>query len=74
MLIASYLYVVVDVSNMYISASLRGMKCVVAALIFRATHILAENIMRNPKSRKVNPVVLAAAIFTAINSALRINM
>ena len=42
--------------------------------IFRATHKIAEHTLIEHKTRKINPFLVIAAICTAINSALRINM
>jgi chromate transport protein ChrA len=42
--------------------------------ILRATHKIADHSVMNQKTRKVDPFLVIAAICTAINGALRINM
>ncbi|RPA84695.1 chromate transporter [Ascobolus immersus RN42] len=74
MLTASVLYVTVDVQNVYIQASFKALRAVVAAMIFRATHSLADHVLTYPKTGKPNPYLIASAIFTVINSALHINI
>lgn len=42
--------------------------------ILRATHKLADHCLRKNGTKKVDPFLVVAAICTAINGALRINM
>jgi hypothetical protein len=42
--------------------------------VFRATHKLSDHIILHHKTRELNPYLLTAAIFTAINTALCINI
>ncbi|KUL82177.1 hypothetical protein ZTR_09556 [Talaromyces verruculosus] len=74
MILASYLYSLVGVENKYFNASFRAVQPVVAAMILRATHIIADHSVIDNKTRKINPVLVIIALCTALNSALHINM
>ncbi|KAF8247395.1 chromate transporter [Wilcoxina mikolae CBS 423.85] len=74
MVAASYLYARVGFSNVYIRASFRALQPIVAAMILRATHKLADHTILHHQRRTLNPYLLIAAVFTAINTALRINI
>ncbi|KAI9775417.1 MAG: hypothetical protein M1839_001112 [Geoglossum umbratile] len=74
MLLASYLYSLAGLENKYFNASLRALQPIVAAMILRATHKIADHSMINQSTHKVNPYLILAALFTAMNSALRINI
>jgi len=73
MLVASYLYVVVGFGNLYVDASFRALQPVVAAMILRATHKIAEHALVSQETKKPSPFLFAFALLTALNSALRIN-
>ncbi|KAH8810269.1 chromate transporter-domain-containing protein [Flagelloscypha sp. PMI_526] len=73
MLAASYLYVVVGFGNRYVDASFRALQPMVAAMILRATHKIAEHALVSHETKKANPLLFIYAILTALNSALRIN-
>uniref|UniRef100_A0A0D2YF08 Chromate transport protein n=1 Tax=Fusarium oxysporum (strain Fo5176) TaxID=660025 RepID=A0A0D2YF08_FUSOF len=60
--------------NKYFNASFRALQPIVAAMILRATHKIAEHSVRKHDTRKVDPFLVIAAICTAINGALRINI
>ncbi|KAH7146697.1 hypothetical protein B0J13DRAFT_442366, partial [Dactylonectria estremocensis] len=45
-----------------------------ASQILRATHKIAEHSVRNHNNRRPDPFLIIAAVCTAINTALRINM
>uniref|UniRef100_A0A8H7NI50 Chromate transporter n=1 Tax=Bionectria ochroleuca TaxID=29856 RepID=A0A8H7NI50_BIOOC len=74
MLLASYLYTLAGFENKYFNASFRALQPIVAAMILRATHKIADHSVRKHDTRKVDPFLVIAAICTAINGALRINM
>ncbi|EFQ97359.1 chromate transporter [Nannizzia gypsea CBS 118893] len=73
MLLASYLYSLAGFENKYFNASFRALQPVVAAMILRATHKIADHSVRK-QNKKINPFLVMAAVCTAINSALRINI
>ncbi|KAH7231778.1 chromate transporter-domain-containing protein [Fusarium redolens] len=60
--------------NKYFNASFRALQPIVAAMILRATHKIADHSVRKHSTRKVDPFLVIAAICTAINGALRINI
>ncbi|KAJ9412313.1 hypothetical protein FOXG_15093 [Fusarium oxysporum f. sp. lycopersici 4287] len=74
MLLASYLYTLAGFENKYFNASFRALQPIVAAMILRATHKIADHSVRKHSTRKVDPFLVIAAICTAINGALRINI
>ncbi|KAH6983810.1 chromate transporter [Ilyonectria destructans] len=74
MLIASYLYTLAGFENKYFNASFRALQPIVAAMILRATHKIAEHSVRNHNNRRPDPFLIIAAVCTAINTALRINI
>ncbi|KAJ9412510.1 hypothetical protein FOXG_14896 [Fusarium oxysporum f. sp. lycopersici 4287] len=74
MLLTSYLYTLAGFENKYFNASFRALQPIVAAMILRATHKIAEHSVRKHDTRKVDPFLVIAAICTAINGALRINI
>ncbi|KAF2188551.1 chromate transporter [Zopfia rhizophila CBS 207.26] len=74
MLIASYLYTLAGVENKYFNASFRALQPIVAAMIFKATHKIADHSVIKHGTKKVDPFLLIAAICTALNSALRLNI
>ncbi|KAF4439794.1 chromate transporter [Fusarium acutatum] len=74
MLLASYLYTLAGFENKYFNASFRALQPIVAAMILRATHKIADHSVRKHDTRKVDPFLVVAAICTAINGALRINI
>lgn len=73
MLIASYIYVVVGFGNTYFDASFRALQPMVAAMILRATHKIAEHALVSHETKKLNVWLILFALLTALNSALRIN-
>ncbi|KAI9883266.1 MAG: glutamine-dependent NAD(+) synthetase [Watsoniomyces obsoletus] len=84
MLLASYVYVQVGLTNEYVGASFRALQPVVAALvgkpdpcsstIVKACHKIAEHTFLDHATKKTNPWLVGMAIMTAVNSALRINI
>ncbi|KAL5597128.1 hypothetical protein FOBRF1_010921 [Fusarium oxysporum] len=74
MLLASYLYTLAGFENKYFNASFRALQPIVAAMILRATHKISDHSVRKHDTRKVDPFLVTAAICTAINGALRINI
>ncbi|KAH7112568.1 chromate transporter-domain-containing protein [Dendryphion nanum] len=74
MLVASYLYTLAGLENKYFNASFRTLQPIVAAMIFKATHKIADHSVINHSTKKVDPFLVVAAICTAINSALRLNI
>ncbi|UNI19315.1 hypothetical protein JDV02_005506 [Purpureocillium takamizusanense] len=74
MLLASYLYSLAGFENKYFNASFRALQPIVAAMILRATHKIAEHSVRNHDTKNIDPFLVIAAICTAINGALRINI
>ncbi|KAK3327058.1 chromate transporter [Cercophora scortea] len=74
MLLASHLYSLAGFENKYFNASFRALQPIVAAMILRATHKIADHSVRKHNSSKIDPFLVIAAICTAINMALRINI
>ncbi|KAN0069548.1 Chromate transporter domain containing protein [Elaphomyces granulatus] len=74
MLLASYLYSLVGFENQYFNASFRAVQPIVAAMILRAAHKIADHSLVDQTTRKPNPYLIIAALCTALNSALRINI
>ncbi|OAQ58676.2 chromate transport protein [Pochonia chlamydosporia 170] len=74
MLLASYLYSLAGFENKYFNASFRALQPIVAAMILRATHKIADHSVRKHDTKKIDPFLVIAAICTAINGALRINI
>ncbi|KAM7193074.1 chromate transporter domain containing protein [Naviculisporaceae sp. PSN 640] len=75
MLLASYLYSLAGFENVYVNASFRALQPIVGAMILRATHKIADHSLRkNDKTKKIDPFLVLAAICTAANMALRINI
>ncbi|KXJ96205.1 chromate transporter [Microdochium bolleyi] len=74
MLLASYLYSLAGFENKYFNASFRALQPIVAAMILRATHKIADHSVRKHNSKEIDPFLVIAAICTAINGALRINI
>ncbi|KIM46919.1 hypothetical protein M413DRAFT_63820 [Hebeloma cylindrosporum] len=73
MLAASYIYVVVGFGNVYFDASFRALQPMVAAMILRATHKISEHALFSHETKKLSVWLVAFALVTALNSALRIN-
>ncbi|KAF7509997.1 hypothetical protein GJ744_007311 [Endocarpon pusillum] len=74
MLLASYLYSLAGFENQYFNGSFRALQPIVAAMVLRATHKIADHSVINHSTRKVNQYLILAALFTALNMALRINI
>lgn len=74
MLLASYLYSLAGFENKYFNASFRALQPIVAAMILRATHKIADHSVRKHDTKKIDPFLVVIAICTAINGALRINI
>ncbi|KAF1994082.1 chromate transporter [Amniculicola lignicola CBS 123094] len=74
MLVASYLYTLAGLENKYFNASFRALQPIVSAMIFKATHKIADHSIIDQKTKKVDPFLIIAAICTAINSTLRLNI
>ncbi|CCA73156.1 hypothetical protein PIIN_07110 [Serendipita indica DSM 11827] len=73
MLLASYLYTIVGFGNKYVNASFRALQPMVAAMMFRAIHKISEHVLISHRTKELNPWLVGYALFTALNSALRIN-
>ncbi|KAJ6141685.1 hypothetical protein N7497_010784 [Penicillium chrysogenum] len=74
MLLASYLYSLAGLENIYFNASFRAIQPIVSAMILRATHKIADHSVVDHHTRKTNPYLVIAGLCTALNSALRINI
>ncbi|KAF3009810.1 hypothetical protein E8E13_010151 [Curvularia kusanoi] len=74
MLIASYLYTLAGLENRYFNASFRALQPIVAAMMFKATHKIADHSVIKQSTKKVDPFLVIAAVCTAVNSALRLNI
>ncbi|KIW13672.1 hypothetical protein PV08_08863 [Exophiala spinifera] len=74
MLLASYLYTLAGFENIYFNASFKALQPIVAAMILRATHKIAEHSVIKHTTNKVDPLLILAAILTFLNCALRINI
>ncbi|OXV05940.1 hypothetical protein Egran_06293 [Elaphomyces granulatus] len=74
MLVASYLYTLAGLDNIYFNASFRALQPIVAALMFKATHKIADHSVIKQATKKVDPFLVTAAVCTAINSTLRLNI
>ncbi|OCK76762.1 chromate transporter [Lepidopterella palustris CBS 459.81] len=74
MLAASYLYTLAGLENKYFNASFRALQPIVAAMIFKATHKIADHSVVKHSTKKVDPFLIIAAICTAINSTLHLNI
>ncbi|KAI5792586.1 chromate transporter-domain-containing protein [Peziza echinospora] len=74
MILASWAYELVGFRNAQFNASFRAIQPIVAAMILKAVHKLAEHTFPDPVTKRVNYWLVAAAIFTAINTALHINI
>ncbi|KAH7305595.1 chromate transporter [Stachybotrys elegans] len=74
MLLSSYLYTLAGFHNKYFNASFRALQPIVAAMILRATHKIGDHCFRKHGTGNVDPFLVIAAICTAVNSALRINI
>ncbi|CUS11462.1 unnamed protein product, partial [Tuber aestivum] len=74
MLLASYLYSLAGFDNVYFNASFRGVQPLVAAMILRAAHKIADHCIVDHTTKKVNPYLIIAGLCTALNTALRINI
>ncbi|PVF99184.1 chromate transporter [Serendipita vermifera] len=73
MLLASYLYIIIGFGNRYVNASFRALQPMVAAMMFKAIHKISEHALLSHETKKPNPWLIGYALFTALNSALRIN-
>ncbi|KAJ5176702.1 uncharacterized protein N7482_002579 [Penicillium canariense] len=74
MLLASYLYFLAGLENIYVNGSFRAIQPMVSAMILRATHKIADHSVFNHNTRKIDPYLVIAGLCTALNSALRINI
>ncbi|KIW94173.1 uncharacterized protein Z519_05489 [Cladophialophora bantiana CBS 173.52] len=74
MLLASYLYTLAGFENVYFNASFKALQPIVAAMILRATHKIAQHSVIKHSTKKVDPFLVLAAILTFLNCALRINI
>ncbi|XTI82468.1 chromate transporter-domain-containing protein [Cenococcum geophilum] len=73
-LAASYLYTLAGLKNKYFNASFRALQPIIAAIMFKATHKIADHSVIKHGTKKVDPFLIIAAICTAINSTLRLNI
>ncbi|KAM3082180.1 hypothetical protein ACMFMG_004628 [Clarireedia jacksonii] len=74
MLLASYLYSLAGLGNVWFNASFRALQPVVGAMILKAAHKIADHSVLNAQTKKVDVFLVVAALCTAINNALRINI
>ncbi|PMD63856.1 chromate transporter [Hyaloscypha bicolor E] len=74
MLLASYLYSLAGLENKYFNASFRALQPIVAAMILKATHKIADHSVISHTTKKIDAFLIIAAICTAINGALHINI
>lgn len=90
MLLASYLYSLAGFENVYFNASFKALQPIVAAMvcfthpilalvliaiqILKAVHKIADHSIINQKTKKIDVFLIIAALCTAVNGALRINM
>ncbi|KAH8674413.1 chromate transporter [Tricladium varicosporioides] len=74
MLLASYLYSLAGFENIYFNASFKALQPIVAAMILKAVHKIADHSVVNQKTKKIDVFLVIAALCTAINVALRINI
>ncbi|KAK4209231.1 chromate transporter-domain-containing protein [Rhypophila decipiens] len=74
MLVASYMYTLAGFENKYFNASFRALQPIVAAVILRAAHKIAEHSVRKHDTKRIDPFLVIAAVCTAINCALRLNL
>ncbi|OBT48117.1 hypothetical protein VE00_01030 [Pseudogymnoascus sp. WSF 3629] len=74
MLLASYVYSLAGFENKYFNASFRALQPIVAAMILKATHKIADHSIVSHTTKKMDPFLIIAAICTAINGALHINI
>ncbi|PQE13870.1 chromate transporter protein [Rutstroemia sp. NJR-2017a BBW] len=74
MLLASYLYSLAGLGNVWFNASFRALQPIVGAMILKATHKIADHSVLNAQTKKVDVFLVLAALCTAINNALRINI
>ncbi|KAK1756596.1 chromate transporter-domain-containing protein [Echria macrotheca] len=81
MLLASYLYSLAGFENRYFNASFRALQPIVAAMVGGSVMIyppsnskIADHSVRKHDTKKTDPFLIIAAICTAINMALRINI
>ncbi|GFF40380.1 chromate transport protein [Aspergillus udagawae] len=74
MLLASYLYSLAGLENIYFNASFRAIQPIVSAMILRATHKIADHSVVDHSTHKINPYLVIAGLCTALNTALRINI
>ncbi|KAH8672051.1 chromate transporter [Tricladium varicosporioides] len=74
MLLASYLYSLAGFTNVYFNASFRALQPIVAAMILKAAHKIADHSVINHNTKKMDVFLIIAALCTAINTALRINI
>ncbi|KAH6668735.1 chromate transporter [Halenospora varia] len=74
MLGASYLYSLAGLTNVYFNASFKALQPIVAAMILKAAHKIADHSVINHNTKKIDIFLVIAALCTAINGALRINI
>ncbi|KAI9343988.1 chromate transporter [Obelidium mucronatum] len=73
MLFFSYIYVVFGLNNKYLLASFKALQPIVAAMVLRAVHKIAEETMVNHATGLFDRKILAFAILAGLNTALNIN-
>ncbi|KAI9327909.1 chromate transporter [Obelidium mucronatum] len=73
MLFLSYIYVVFGLTNKYFLASFKALQPIVAAMVLRAVHKIAEETMVNHATGLFDRKILAFAILAGLNTALNIN-
>ncbi|CZR66787.1 uncharacterized protein PAC_16688 [Phialocephala subalpina] len=74
MLLTSYVYSLAGLENKYFNASFRALQPIVAAMILKATHKIADHSVINHSTKKMDTFLIIAALCTAINGALHINI
>ncbi|KAL8857852.1 MAG: hypothetical protein Q9178_005608 [Gyalolechia marmorata] len=74
MLLASYLYSLAGFENKYFNASFRAVQPIVAGMARAPRDPHTDHSVIDHVTRKANPYLVLAALCTALNSALRINI
>ncbi|KAJ3281593.1 hypothetical protein HK104_011376 [Borealophlyctis nickersoniae] len=73
MLLLSYVYTLIGLDNVYFNASFKALQPVVAAMVLRAVHKIADHSFIDTRTKKFNKYLFAFAILSALNSALHVN-
>ncbi|KAG9286027.1 hypothetical protein G9A89_022704 [Geosiphon pyriformis] len=74
LLLASYGYLLVGLENKYFNASFRALQPIIAAMVMRAVHKLADHAFISSKTKKFSYWLFSLAVIAAIQSTLNINL